>query len=531
MTGHAIVAQADARHLPLPDASVDLVLFSPPYFGQRSYTDGGAAYAGQLGSEADPWAYLENLFAVTAEAVRVLKPGGNLFVNIGDKHSTYTGANWGNARSFDGNRGQVPRGGPVNAPEVYGIPYKSKMGLPWRYALGCVGGTGSMLDDAGLVKLLLRDVALGVLDLADAEVLVDQLAASRSSGLGLSLRQEIIWAKLNPMPESASDRARTAHEPIFHFIKAGQRRTYYATDLIREPIQWPGKSRTAAKANDVWGQIHPSKQGNLGATGENPLGKIPGSVWWADPDEVELPAHTVWEMATTPLKLPKSLGVEHYAAFPFELARRIVLGWSPERVCGMCGEGRRPITESVRTFDGQPRRDLPAWAAPDAPRRAPNGAGHWRFGTDRRILGQACACTPYTDHPERRGTSFLDHDRAAVSGQSTDAAERWARYTGAATGPRGPVREYHLDGWTPPPSTPGVVLDLFGGAGTTAAVAVAYDRTGLSFDLSHDYGRATQWRVGDPGERARILGVKKPDPVRPDQGSLFDDIEVNGASA
>lgn len=519
MTGHAIIAQADARHLPLPDASADLVLFSPPYFKQRSYTDGGVACTGQIGSEADPWEYLDNLWAVTREAVRVLKPGGNLFVNIGDKHSTYTGANWGNARSFDGNRGQVPRSGPVSAPEVYGIPYKSKMGLPWRYALGCVGSTASKLDDAEVVKLLLRDVALGILGLDDAEVIVDQLAAARGDGLGLALRQEIIWAKPNPMPESASDRARTAHEPIFHFTKAGQRRTYYATDMIREPILWPGKSRTSNKASDVWGQIHPSKQGNLGNSGENPLGKIPGSVWWADPDEVELPAHTVWEMATTPLKLPKSLAVEHYAAFPFELARRIVLGWSPERVCGVCGEGRRPVADrqtiTVRPGD-QPGRD----------RRA----GTHVIGVNR-VIGQACACTPYTDHPERRGKTFLDHAQAATAGRSLDGPGRWDRYTSELAAPRGPVREYHLDGWVPPPSTPGVVLDLCGGAGTTAAVAVAYDRTGISLDLSHDYGRATQWRVTDPGERARILGVKKPEPVRPDQGSLFDGIEPEGASA
>lgn len=73
-------------------------------------------------------------------------------------------------------------------------------------------------------------------------------------------------------------------------------------------------------------------------------------------------------------------------------------------------------------------------------------------------------------------------------------------------------------GWSP---LGGVVLDPFGGVGTTALVAVAFGRTGISADLSHDYGRAAMWRVGDPGERARVLGLPKPVPVIDGQDSLF----------
>ena len=73
----AIVLRADARDLPLPDACVDLIVTSPPYFGLRSYTDGGEHYAGQIGSEATPAAYVAALIDVHArvgagaEAVRV----------------------------------------------------------------------------------------------------------------------------------------------------------------------------------------------------------------------------------------------------------------------------------------------------------------------------------------------------------------------------------------------------------------------------------------------------------------------------
>src|SRR5215468_1442764 len=83
----AIVLQGDARNLPLPDASVDLVVTSPPYFGLRSYTDGGEHYSGQIGSEATPAEWVAALVECTREWVRVLKPEGSLFVNLGDKYS------------------------------------------------------------------------------------------------------------------------------------------------------------------------------------------------------------------------------------------------------------------------------------------------------------------------------------------------------------------------------------------------------------------------------------------------------------
>src|ERR1017187_8761390 len=81
------VVRGDARALPLPGGSVDLVVTSPPYFGLRSYTDGGEHYGGQIGSEASPREWLGSLLEATAEWVRVLKPGGAVFVNLGAKRS------------------------------------------------------------------------------------------------------------------------------------------------------------------------------------------------------------------------------------------------------------------------------------------------------------------------------------------------------------------------------------------------------------------------------------------------------------
>lgn len=114
----AELVRANARALPLADASVDLVVTSPPYYNLRSYSDGGEHYAGQIGDEPTPAEYVEALIAATREMCRVLKPSGSIWVNLGDK---YGGAASGRS-----------------------APTKSLLGIPWRYALRCV-------DDLGLI--------------------------------------------------------------------------------------------------------------------------------------------------------------------------------------------------------------------------------------------------------------------------------------------------------------------------------------------------------------------------------------------
>lgn len=80
---------------------------------------------------------------------------------------------------------------------------------------------------------------------------------------------------------------------------------------------------------------------------------------------------------------------------------------------------------------------------------------------------------------------------------------------------------------TSAPSTPGVVLDPFGGTGTTALVAAMHGRHGISLDASTDYARIARWRAGDPKERSRAAGLD-PDtigrlkPETPGQVSMFD---------
>lgn len=93
----AYVLRGDARSLPLPDASVDLIVTSPPYWSLRDYRDGGQSLAGQIGSEGTWQEYIANLLDCTREWVRVLKPSGSIFVNLGDKYAN--DAKWGGATS------------------------------------------------------------------------------------------------------------------------------------------------------------------------------------------------------------------------------------------------------------------------------------------------------------------------------------------------------------------------------------------------------------------------------------------------
>jgi DNA modification methylase len=83
---------------------------------------------------------------------------------------------------------------------------------------------------------------------------------------------------------------------------------------------------------------------------------------------------------------------------------------------------------------------------------------------------------------------------------------------------------------TTAPTTPAVILDPFGGTGTTALIAKALGRTGISVDMSADYCRLAQWRTTDPGELARAMQVEKPAKQIEGQISMFDLLDEGGAA-
>jgi DNA methylase len=238
---------------------------------------------------------------------------------------------------------------------------------------------------------------------------------------------------------------------VFHLVK--QPRYYAAVDEIREPHTGNGHGGgTYGGAGNSSGNGVTHRTFLPRPHEFNALGKLPGSVW---------------SIPSQPLTVPARLGIDHFAAFPVELPRRIIAGWSPPGICVACGEGRRPVTHVERI----PLRpgDRPGVAGLN---------GDWMHGFDRRA-----------------GTHMLSQN--TITG-----------YACACPAPDAPTR-------------PAVILDPFAGTGTTLLAAEALGRTGVGVDLSHDYCRLARWRVNDPGERAKAWQVPKPPPVADGQEALF----------
>jgi DNA modification methylase len=434
----------DARHVStlLAPESVDLIVTSPPYFALRSYRDGGEHYDGQVGSEPTPGEFVDALIACTADWLRVLKPTGSLWVNLGDK---YSGSGGHNNNGIGSSTLQSP-GRPYiekmqanqatrrNAPDRYsqssdGIPAKSLMGLPWRYALRCI-------DELGLI-----------------------------------LRAEIIWSKPNGLPESVADRVRRSHEQWFHFTRQG--RYFAAIDEVREPSDpgsvrphFDGSRAATPKASRVAGSLAQ----DVDRCGNNPLGKAPGSVW---------------TIPSEPLVVPDDLGVDHFAAFPSEWPRRIILGWSPSGYCTACGEARRAVVDS-HAVKSPVHGDGSIMGNRNGGPDERGWDGLPRFDMARTITGYACACPA---HIERNGAIV------AVD---------------------------------PAPTRAAVVLDPFAGTGTTVAVAHLLGRHGIGTDLSRDYLRLAEWRCSsDQRLRDKVLdrtGIPNPKPPAIDgQLGMFDE--------
>jgi DNA modification methylase len=516
--GTAHVIRGDARTLPLPDDSVDLIISSPPYFALRSYQDGGEHYAGQIGDEPTPQEFIEALLAVTRECVRVLRPAGSMWINLGDK---YVADNRGS--SDDPKRGDAKYApaGPAGYP-TGDMPKKSLMGLPWRYANRCV-------DELGLI-----------------------------------LRAEVIWSKPNGLPESVVDRVRRSHEQWFHFTR--EPRYFSAVDEIREDYSDRVLDRQRyAGRDDVplskdRGDRHDGNpaRGILGHghRGLSPLGKLPGSVW---------------TIATEPLRVPDHLGIDHFAAFPTEWPKRIIQGWAPlTGVCTACEEGRRPATVAEQDTQGRttngPKNEVRRGLEQGTDQVAMIRSG---VRTVRRttITGYVCGCNdlirtptgraapgqgptgsrPAGDPSKVTGRAGFDRDRA--DGAGTRVITRWEQRHEAAQlraadhraqehmrDEAGPAYAHYIrtdaagarpipetlrshwrqQGWLTqappfeaPPTRPAVVLDMFGGTGTVAMVAKALGMVGITVDLSADYCRIATWRTNDRDQLAKVLGIGK----------------------
>jgi len=263
-------------------------------------------------------------------------------------------------------------------------------------------------------------------------------------------------------------------------------RYYSAVDAIREPHVMKPQRRSGRPVDTTPRQGQPRQAWSTSSRDEpgvdgHPLGKLPGSVW---------------TIATAPLKVPVELGIDHFAAYPPELVRRIVLGWSPREVCTVCGEGRRPVVASVglNMDRSQARR------AHELAEAAGLTEAHLKalLSVGVSDTGRGAATQTGTGKNTAEVYALADEARTALGGYAREFLLRRPTSLGEACACPD----------TSAPSSPGVVLDPFGGTGTSALVASVHGRVGISNDLSDDYCRLARWRTMDEQQRAKVAGTK-----------------------
>ena len=240
----------------LPDQSVNCVVTSPPYWGLRDYGNDG-----QIGLEQEPEDFINELVSVFREVKRVLRDDGTLWLNIGDSYS-------GSGKGTAGNLGKKHNerhlehktGGLIPS----GTKPKDLVGIPWMLAFA------------------LR---------ADSWY----------------LRQDIIWHKPNPMPESVRDRCTKAHEYIFLLSKSPK--YYFDNEAMQEPSAQLGKTNIRFGGNkygDSDDPKHATKSGNTYV------------------DSGKRNKRSVWTVTTRPFK------GAHFATFPPALIEPCILAGCPE---------------------------------------------------------------------------------------------------------------------------------------------------------------------------------------------------------
>jgi len=182
-TNYTLIGDVREKLKELPDKSIQMCVTSPPYYNLRDYDN----QENQLGLEKTPEEFVANLVEVFAQVHRVLRDDGTLWLNLGDSYamSSMRGKN-SKFKSIDQSHSGI-----TNVKRsLNGLPPKSLMGIPWKVAIA--------LQEWGWI-----------------------------------LRQDIIWAKKNCMPESVKDRFTKNHEYIFLFSKQPK----YFFNQVLEPVK------------------------------------------------------------------------------------------------------------------------------------------------------------------------------------------------------------------------------------------------------------------------------------------------------
>tara|TARA_R100000329_G_scaffold151315_1_gene146951 strand:- start:1212 stop:2138 length:927 start_codon:yes stop_codon:yes gene_type:complete len=246
----------------LDDGFINTCVTSPPYWGLRDY-----GQEDQLGLEETAEEFIDNMVAVFSEVKRCLRDDGTLWLNMGDSYamSYIRGGN----KEFTGDIGSHKHWGKEGSIKLgkrnlpFNLKQKNLIGMPWRLALA--------------------------------------LQAD-----GWYLRQDIIWHKPNPMPESVRDRCTKAHEYIFLLSK--KPKYYYDHEAIKEDAKYPqgpNSPQSIKKGKGMYGMDTRGGLSKIGALAKKNK-------------------RSVWTVTTKPFK------GAHFATFPQDLIEPCILAGCPE---------------------------------------------------------------------------------------------------------------------------------------------------------------------------------------------------------
>lgn len=285
----------------LPEQSVHTIVTSPPYYGLRDYGN-----TEQIGLEETPTAYINRLVGVFQSLRPCLRDDGTLWVNLGDTYSAHkdckgisqslaVGTSREDAHKLE--KG-LSRSHDSKMLKQQGLKNKDLIGIPWMFAF-----------------------------------------AMREAGW--YLRQDIIWAKKNCMPESVKDRCTKAHEYIFLFSK--QQKYYYDYQAIQERADYDGRQNLQHKGSDKYntdysvstlptmvtkGGTRWKTRAKFGNRDGALNGVHSGNNWEARTNEEQefiRNKRSVWHVETQPFK------EAHFATFPPKLITPCILAGSPEQ--------------------------------------------------------------------------------------------------------------------------------------------------------------------------------------------------------
>jgi DNA modification methylase len=244
---------------------VQTCVTSPPYFGLRDY-----GHEGQIGLEQTPEEYIAAMVEVFRCVWDVLADDGTLWLNIGDSYYNYRPGKGQSLskQSFANNDQDLPQTCARRGNKLEGLKEKDLIGIPWMLAF-----------------------------------------ALRADGW--YLRQDIIWHKPNPMPESVKDRCTKAHEYIFLLSKSD--RYFFNNEAMKEPAANAGKRVSLGAKSMSRGQ----------ATGANVASSGNGLAEFYDVPETRN-RRSVWTVTTKPYK------GAHFATFPTDLIEPCILAGSCE---------------------------------------------------------------------------------------------------------------------------------------------------------------------------------------------------------